>query len=113
MDNSWEITIIGAEGDLDLDTVQHVKARMRAVLERTGPVLLDLRKAVLDSTGLGSVLYLQRRLELQDRLLFVVSDDARFHRLLDLTGVRPALQVVRSMDEALQLARERELASAA
>lgn len=113
MDKSWEITVVGVDDTFDLDSVPKVKERLRAVLERTGPVVLDLRSAILDSTGLGAVLSLQRRLELQERLLFVVSDDARFHRLLDLTGVRAALCVVRSAEEALRLARERELVPAA
>jgi len=109
MDKSWEITVVGVEDALDLDSVSHVKERLRSVLERSGPVVLDLRSAVLDSTGLGAVLSLQRRLDLQDRLLLVVSDDARFHRLLDITGVRAALRVVRSFDEAVGLAREQVL----
>jgi len=113
MDKSWEITVLGVEDALDLDSVSHLKERLRSVLERTGPVVLDLRSAILDSTGLGAVLSLQRRLDLQDRLLLIVSDDARFHRLLDLTGVRAALQVVASSEEALRLARERVLTAAA
>lgn len=113
MDKSWEITVVGVEDALDLDSVSYVKERLHAVLERSGPVVLDLRAALLDSTGLGAVLSLQRRLELQERSLFVVSDSAQFHRLLDLTGVRAALRVVRNADEAISLARGRELATAA
>lgn len=113
MEKSWEITVVGVEDEFDLDSVSNVKKRLRGVLERSGPVVLDLRTALLDSTGLGAVLSLQRQLELQRRPLFIVSDDARFHRLLDLTGVRPVLCVVRSAEEALSLARARKPATAA
>jgi anti-sigma B factor antagonist len=110
---SWEITVVGLEETLDARSAPQVKERFQQVLDRPGPVVLDLRASTLDSTGLGSVLSLQRRLELQERRLVVVSDDPYFHRLLQVTGVNSAICVRRTVEEAIQEARRLRMAPAA
>jgi anti-anti-sigma factor len=103
--SSWEVTFIGVEDALDVISAPQVHERLRDLLERRGPVALDLRSVSLDSAGLGAVLSLQRRLELQNRRLIVVADDDYLDRLLEATGVGKMLCVVRDADEAVRRAR--------
>jgi anti-anti-sigma factor len=110
---NWEITLVGVDEALDAQTAPIVKERLREVLDRPGPVVLDLRTASVDSTGLGTVLSLQRKLELQNRRLMVISNDPYLHRLLAVTGVGATLCVLRDVDEAIDHARKTRLAPAA
>lgn len=102
---TWEMTLVGVDEALDAQTAPHVKERLRKVLDRPGPVVLDLRSATVDSTGLGTVLSLQRKLELQNRRLLVISTDPYLHRLLTVTGVGATLCVLGDVDEAIDYAR--------
>lgn len=110
---TWEITLVGVDEALDAHTAPQVKERIRGIMDRTGPVVLDLRSVTVDSTGLGTILSIQRRLELKDRRLLVVSDDPYLHRLLAVTGVGATLCVVRDVEEAIQEARSRSMSAAA
>jgi anti-anti-sigma factor len=105
VEQSWEITYVKFERALDLDSLAEGRERFSGVLAREGHVVLDLRGSVLDSSGLSAILSLQRKLELKDRVLLVVSADPGFHRLLEVTGVASALRVVADAEEAVRQAR--------
>jgi anti-anti-sigma factor len=113
VEQSWEITYVKFERALDLESLSESRERLRSILTRDGHVVLDLRTAELDSTGLGAVLSLQRKLELQQRLLFVVSSDPAFLRLLEVTGVASVLRVVADAEEAVRQAHSLRIAAAA
>ncbi|HEU4753895.1 MAG TPA: STAS domain-containing protein [Armatimonadota bacterium] len=102
---SWEVTFVCVEDALDLETVAPVKARLAGVLERGGDVVLDLRHAVVDSTGLGVLLSVQRRLELQERRLLVVTQGAGLLKLLDAAGAAGSLLLFADVEQAIQEAR--------
>jgi anti-anti-sigma factor len=103
---SWELTFVSVESDLDFDSVARVKAQLSSLLDRGGHVVMDLRAATLDSSGLGAVLSLQRQLELQGRRLLVVSRDPGFLSLLDTAGARGALQLFPDAEQAIKHARK-------
>ena len=113
VEQSWEVTYVKFERSLDLESLAESRERLSGVLARDGHVVLDLRSAELDSTGLGAVLSLQRKLELQDRVLFVVSNEPAFLRLLEVTGVKSVLRIVADAEEAVRQARSLRLAAAA
>ncbi len=99
-----EVTVFHVENTLDMDTAPHMKDRFLSVLTRPGNVVLDLRRATLDSTGLGAVLSLQRLLDVRGRRLLVVADDPRFLSLLQHAGVEHALTLYPTAELALQCA---------
>lgn len=102
---SSEVTLVHVENVFDFETGPTVRSKLLPILKRQGHVILDLRGAMLDSSGLGTVLSMQRRLELQGRLLLVVAADKRFISLLERTGVRAHLQLFRDTEAAFQYAR--------
>jgi anti-anti-sigma factor len=102
---SWEVTVVCVEHAIDGDNVRELKQQLSHLLSRTGHVVLDLRDATLDGSGLGSVLSLQRQLELQGRRLLVVSDDPRFRGLLEATGVSSTLSLFQDAEQAVSFAR--------
>ncbi len=109
---SWEATLVGVGRSLDLETASYFRSRIAPVLGRTGDVILDLREVEVDSTGLGTLLSLQRRLELEDRRLLVVGTAPGFLDLLDRAGAGGALALFPDVEEATRFARgEAELAA--
>lgn len=94
------VTILRLSDDLTVDRMREMRAEVLAALKAPGHLVLDVREVSLDSTGLGAVLSLQRQLELQERLLAVVSDDPAFISLLDWTGALAAVTLFSEPDQA-------------
>ena len=86
------------------DAARAVRDQLAPALAETGHVVLDLRRLMPDTTLLGVVLSFQRRLELNGRLLLVVSQDRGFFRLLDALGISSALTVFTDVDAAVAYA---------
>jgi len=101
---SREVTYVSIHNPVDVDTTPAVKPELEKLLARPGQVILDVRAAAVDSTGLGAILSFQRRLELQDRRLLVVADSREFSQLLDRTGARDALHLFQDPEQAFQSA---------
>jgi anti-anti-sigma regulatory factor len=108
-----EMTLLALKSEITSETAFNVREALRPVLERPGHVVLDLRGATLDSRGLSVVLSFQRRLELQERLLAVISTDPRFFQLLDRVGVPGALTLFQDMEPALEYVRSADAAALA
>ena len=86
------------------EATSRLREQLAPLLSRTGPVVLDLRAARLDSSGLGALLSMQCRLKYQNRRMFVVSSDPAFHHLLAVTGVSQSLEVFESVETAMRRA---------
>jgi anti-anti-sigma regulatory factor len=99
---SWEVTLVCVQHALETGTVAEVKERFNTLLERHGDVILDVRGAAVDSTGLGAVLSLQRQLELRDRRLLVVTQGASLLTLLDTAGATGALALYPDVEAAMR-----------
>ena len=102
---SWQVTFVCVGHGFDVDTASQVRTELLPLLLRQGHVVLDLRDAVLDSSGLGAVLSLQRRLELQNRKLMVVATDPQFLALLERAGVAGVLSLFNDAEQAVRHAR--------
>ena len=101
MPRSWEVTFVRVEDAFTLETAVLLKEQLSPVMSRPGHVVMDLRGASLDSTGLGAVLSMQHRLELSGRRLLVVSEDPQFLDLLDRAGVPDILSLFRDAEQAV------------
>jgi len=108
------VTVVHVGAVFNLETAAAVRERLSQLLTGSGHVILDLSGTMVDSTGLGAVLSLQRRLELQERRLLVVACDPRFSSLLQRAGVQGALTLFEDMDDAVGFAQRhaRELYAA-
>jgi anti-anti-sigma factor len=98
---SCELTLVRLESALTLDTTPAVKEQLAPVLSCAGHVILDMRGILLDSTGLGAVLSLQRNLGLQGRKLLIVTTDPQFIGLLERTGVSGVLSLFPDAEAAV------------
>lgn len=101
---SEEVTCVRVEEQFDLDNFSRVKEQLKPVLRRVGPVVLDLRTARLDGFGLGALLSMQLKLELQGRRMFVVTSSPDFHQLLDASGAAQSLSLYSDLEQAVRLA---------
>jgi anti-anti-sigma factor len=99
-----ELTLVRVGTPVDHQHAVGVRKRLDPLLTRPGHVVLDLRESRLDSRGLGVILSMQRRLELQGRRLYIIADDPDFLGLLDRTGAAPALVLCSNVDQALMQA---------
>ena len=107
MQSQNEVILVRPEGAFDFETAARLKAQWPRLLSLTGHVVLDLRAARLDCRALSALLSLQRRLELQGRILVVVTEDSRFLALLERTGAESALCLFRDVDAAVRYAKTR------
>lgn len=103
-----DLTFARVEEPFTLETAPRVRDLLSPLLDAAGHVVLDLRSPQLDSVGLGALLSIQRKLELQGRSLFVVTADPEFRALVDAAGVSEALTVFSEVEQAIREAHERD-----
>jgi anti-anti-sigma regulatory factor len=103
-----EVTFARVDSAFTRDTALRIKEQLSPVFQRPGPVVLDIAAADVDSVGLGAMLSMQRRLELQGRRLLVVSDDPAFHTLLERAEVVHCLTLFPHADAAVAYAQRPE-----
>jgi anti-anti-sigma factor len=108
---SWEATLVRVESAFNVETAGPVRARLAALVSRPGDLILDLRGTTLDSSGLGALLSLQRRLEAQGRQLLVVATDPQFLALLERAGVPGTLSLFADAEQAIRYAQDKPVAS--
>ena len=96
--------VLSAAGELDLASAPRLAVRVREIV-RSGAttICIDLSDVeFIDSAGLAVLINAQRALaRVEGRLLIVAPPEGRVSRLLDLCGVRAALDVVEDVDAAL------------
>lgn len=108
-----DITFVSLRSEITLETSSRVRKTLAPLLERAGHVIVDLRGATVDSSGLGVLLSLQRRLELQERRLALVTSEAHFFALLERVGAQGSLAVFAKVDDAMEFVQREECALAA
>jgi anti-anti-sigma regulatory factor len=100
-----EVTFARVEEPFTSETAVRVKESLSPLLVGPGHVVLDLRSAQMDGVGLGALLSLQRKLELQGRALFVVTTDPAFGALIEAAGAGASLTLFSEMDQAIHEAK--------
>ena len=75
-------------GELDLATVDRVRAALGEAVAGKGPVVVDLRACVfVDSRGLGALIEAALKLQEQERKLVLRGVQARVMRTLQIAGL--------------------------
>ena len=97
-----EILFVRLKSDITSETRVRVRETLRPLLDREGHLLLDMRGASVDLRGLSLILSLQRRLELCERRLALVSEEPGFLELVERAGAAGALAVFAHADQALE-----------
>jgi len=99
-----EPTVIAPEGDLDIASVGDLRAALSdAARVGAGAVVVDLTQVTfIDSSGLGALVELHRRLRRSGRRLAVVAPGGSAPAvLLDLAGLRGRLPISETRRGAL------------
>jgi anti-anti-sigma factor len=92
---------IAVRGDVDLATVDVLRAQLTAALERGEKVVLDLREvAFMDTQGLAAVIEAEQTSAASGTRFVVVRAPATVHRLFDMIGLSERLTVVDDPDAA-------------
>ena len=82
-------------GDIDLATVDLLRAQLTGAIERGDKVVLDLREvAFMDTQGLAAVIEAEHASTASGKRFVVVRAPERVHRLFDMIGLSERLTVV-------------------
>ncbi|SDP94603.1 STAS domain-containing protein [Lentzea jiangxiensis] len=94
--------VLAVAGELDIDTVPVLSARLDADVTGSHAVLDLAGLAFMDSTGLALVLDWHRRLTEQGGQLRIAAAQGPVRRLFELADVAQVLSLHASVDEAVQ-----------
>ncbi len=88
-------TVLAVRGELDTSTAQQLSDAVEGELRGSpGRIVVDLAGLTFcDSLGLGTLIVLSRAARLQQTYLLLRNPSPFFDRMLDVTGVREALNV--------------------
>ena len=93
----WDgVPVIGAEGEVDLGTVDSLRAAASQVVRRKpGTVIFDLRKvSYMDSSGLGILVATRKQLKSDPNSVTVITDQPAVLQSLRITGLDRVLRVL-------------------
>ena len=87
--------VVGLAGEIDLSTAPRLSATVTELLsESPARVVLDLGGVTFcDSQGLGTLVVLSRKASLAHSCLVLTNVGDFLLRVLDITGLRPALMI--------------------
>jgi anti-anti-sigma factor len=87
--------IVAVTGDVDLATVDVLRAQLTSALQRGAKVVLDLRNvSFMDTQGLAAVIEAEKSSSESGTRFIVVRAPATVHRLFDMIGLTDRLTVV-------------------
>jgi anti-sigma B factor antagonist len=87
--------VVSLAGEIDLSTVARLSNAVNAVLAEPPPrVVLDMAGVTFcDSQGLGTLVVLSRKATMAQSCLVLTNVGDFLLRVLDITGLRPALMI--------------------
>ena len=87
--------VVVVQGEVDLATVDALRAELTAALDRAGKVVLDLREvAFMDTQGLAAVIEAQQSATASGAEFVLVRGPERIHRLFEMIGLADRLTIV-------------------
>jgi anti-anti-sigma factor len=104
LDSTAGATLATLTGEVDMSNAEGLEGRLVAAVPNTARgLVLDVRGLrYLDSAGVRVLFALDERLTNRgQRLVIVVEEGSNVERVLDLTGIRPAIPIARDVDAAL------------
>ena len=98
-------TVVTVHGEIDVATSPTLRERLiDLVNEGATRLVLDLEAVdFLDSTGLGTIVSLLKRVRTHGGDLRLVCTEARIRRLFEITGLDKAVPLHPSLDDAISL----------
>src|SRR4051794_3433761 len=95
VERTVEEVVIRLTGELDMSTAERFASVVHAALaDAPGRIAVDLAGlAFCDSIGLGTLIVLSRAATNQQTYLQLRNPRPAFSRMLDITGVRPSLNI--------------------
>ncbi|MGW4086568.1 STAS domain-containing protein [Streptomyces sp. NPDC004822] len=96
-------TVVALRGDIDVDTATSLTTRLDALTSAPSPdLVLDLRGVTfIDCAGLGVLCRVRNRVLARTGRLRLVSDSARFRRMLRLVDLGGAFEVTSRLPDVL------------
>jgi anti-sigma B factor antagonist len=94
----WDgVPVIGAEGEVDLGTVDQLRAvASEVVRSKPESMIFDLRKvSYMDSSGLGILVAARKQLRNDPEAVVVITDQPAVIQSLHITGLDRVLRVLR------------------
>jgi anti-anti-sigma factor len=86
--------VVRVSGEVDLAVAAEFQEQVRGCLTRSARVELDLGGLTfIDSSGLGSLVLLQKEAAQQAKSLVLVNVNARVNRLLEVTGLQHTFDI--------------------
>lgn len=99
--------VVTLRGEIDAFTAPSLREDLRALVEERGAtaVVIDLGAVTfLDSSALGALVGVLRRLRERDGRLVVVQPETAARRIFELTGLDAVLELHDDRDEAISAA---------
>jgi anti-sigma B factor antagonist len=96
-------TVVTVHGEIDVATSPTLRERLIDLVNDGGTRLaLDLEAVdFLDSTGLGTIVSILKRVRTHGGDLRLVCTEARIRRLFEITGLDKAVPLYASLDDAI------------
>jgi anti-sigma B factor antagonist len=96
-------TVVTVHGEIDVATSPTLRERLIGLVNSGGTrLVLDLEAVdFLDSTGLGTIVSLLKRVRTHGGDLRLVCTEARIRRLFEITGLEKAVPLHASLDDAI------------
>jgi anti-sigma B factor antagonist len=96
-------TVVSVHGEIDVATSPTLRERLISLVNGgAARLVLDLEAVdFLDSTGLGTIVSLLKRVRTHGGDLRLVCTEARIRRLFEITGLEKAVPLHASLDDAI------------
>jgi anti-sigma B factor antagonist len=96
VDRAMTEAVVTLQGAIDMSTVSQMKSAVEGILVDAPPrVVLDLAGVTFcDSQGLGTLVSLSQKARMVQSVLVLTNVGDFLQRVLDVTGLRPALHIV-------------------
>jgi anti-sigma B factor antagonist len=96
-------TVVAVHGEIDVATSPALRERLIGLVnDGATRLVLDLEAVdFLDSTGLGTIVSLLKRVRTHGGDLRLVCTEARIRRLFEITGLEKAVPLHASLDDAI------------
>jgi anti-sigma B factor antagonist len=96
-------TVVAVHGEIDVATSPALRERLIGLVnDGATRLVLDLETVdFLDSTGLGTIVSLLKRVRTHGGDLRLVCTEARIRRLFEITGLEKAVPLHASLDDAI------------
>jgi len=96
--------VVTVQGEVDMVTAPEFRTLLlQSAAESAGPLLLDLSGVTyMDSSGVGTMVYLKREIERRGRQLVLVGLPPRVRGVLEITHLDRFFTIVGSLDEVAQ-----------